>query len=151
MFLYYFLTPGSHWFYRFGKKLELLIFLLNNFLFDAKTLKSVAGSLLAKQKPEHYYLILHKIASDFEHLAKVLKETKNWSAGKSMLKCVEGINVAMEGIAEKASGRSGTRFCDLLGDPTKLRSPIHPKDRIWANAEADLELIELMSDKLLVF
>jgi hypothetical protein len=150
LFLYYFLTPGSNWFYRFGKELELFVFLLKNFAFDAKTLKSIAGSLGAKQKPEHYYVMLHKIASDFDHFAQVLKESKSWATGRSMLQSVEAINVALEGIAEKSSGRSGTRFGDLFLDTTKLRAPITPKDRIWANADPDLTHIEQMSEKLLV-
>lgn len=150
LLLYYFLTPGSHWFYRFTKNMELLVFLLKNFVFDAKTLKSVVSSLLARQKPEHYYLILHKIASDFDHLARTLRGAKGWAAGRAMLRSVEGINVALEGIAEKAAGRSGVRFCDLLGDPARLRTPIHPKDKLWTGADADLAHVERLSDKLIV-
>lgn len=150
MVLYYFLLPGNHWYYRLTKEIELLRFLLSNFIFNARTLKKIVDDLLKRQKCELSNGVLLKISGDIYKFTEVLErhENKKWVLGRSILDSLKKIILGFEGVAEKTSDKGKAKFLDLLRDVERLNMPVNFKEKMWQNADADLTNISRYSERL---
>ena len=152
--IYFFITPGSHWYYRLQREWELLLFLVNNFIFDSKSLVQICQQVQSKQKSTFNYIMLLKIVTDFEILAKTIENSLKYDTlfGKSVLKKLKTLELIFDAlIFEKSLKEKQRKLGNFLNDPTKLNHIIHPKDKIWQGNEKLLAEIEKYSISLQVF
>lgn len=145
--------PGTHWFYRFNRELELLNFLFKNFVFDCETLLQVLKDIQLKQKSNLNYFALLKIVNDFEILISVLEESNSNKNGlrKSMLKNLKKLERKMDDLAfDKKSKEKQKKLIDFLTEPQKLHQQINHRDKIWMNGEKIVPKIEKYANFLYV-
>ena len=146
--------PGNNWYYRLRRQIEITIFLINNFMFDSKSLLQIAQQLRSKQKPEFNNTILLKIITDFTIFDEILEDSKSKTKKpiEKMRQYLKKIIYYLSLIVyEKSKTEKQPKFVEFLNDPYRLNSPINPKDRIWINSEESLLKIEKYTFQFLVW
>ena len=141
--LYFFLTPGSHWYYRTVRELELLIFVTNNLIFSLESLTQIVRKIREKQKPECTYYVLFRLLLDIENLKETLHADKrnNWNAKKQALQALVSISDTADMLVSSKQA-SEVSFLETINTPTQLRQSINCRDKYFINAVKELKHIE---------
>ena len=147
--VYFFLTPGSHWYCRTVRQIELTLFLLNHFLFDAKTLVQISDQVQKKIKSNFNYLVLLKAFNDISVLNKVIHESKgSWSKNNEIRVLLRKLlKYFGQIIYDQSKQTKQNKLSDFFVDNIKLHSAVNHKDKIWLSSERTLFKIEIYFEK----
>ena len=151
--IYFLLTPGSHWYCRIVRQIELTLFLLNHFLFDAKTLVQISCQVRSRVKSNFNYLFLLKAFNDLSVLNEIIQESKDKWSKKKEIRLLSGkiIKHFSQIVYDQSKQTRQVKFNECFSENTKLHSAVNYKDKIWLNSEKTLLKIENYSLKFSVF